>query len=61
MCRFVVMNLPNLGGLPNLSPPFTPESMTEMAKVSHPLYLLALLAFMLVKSTEAAESQSAAR
>ena len=31
------MNLPNLGGLPNLSPPFTPESMTGMATVSLPL------------------------
>ena len=37
VCRFVVMNLPDLGGLPNLSPPFTPESMTGMATVSLPL------------------------
>lgn len=28
------MNLPDLGGLPNLSPPFTPASMTSMAKVT---------------------------
>ena len=34
VCRFVVLNLPDLGGLPNLSPPYTAESMSATAKVS---------------------------
>lgn len=33
VCRFVVMNLFNLAGAPNLSPPFTPSSMSATAKV----------------------------
>lgn len=35
LCRFVVLNLPNLGGIPNLSPPFLPRGMARLATVSH--------------------------
>ncbi len=45
--QFVVMNLFNLAGAPNLSPPFTPSSMSATAKVRQILYVMCACACVL--------------
>lgn len=34
VCRFIVLNVPPIAGLPLFMPPFTPEDMSSAAQVS---------------------------